>query len=103
MKNNKKILIATGLYPPEVGGPATYSKLLFDTLPKHGFEVTVVSFGEVRRLPKGIRHVFYFFKIIKKGRYTDCIFAQDPVSVGLPAFLAARLLRKRFLLFHLYW
>lgn len=98
VKNNKKILIATGLYPPDVGGPATYSKFLFDELPKHGFEVVVVSYGEVRNLPKIIRHALYFFKIIKKGRYVDYIFAQDPVSVGLPAFLAARVLRKRFLL-----
>ena len=34
-----KILIATGLYPPETGGPATYSKLLEEELPMYGITV----------------------------------------------------------------
>lgn len=98
MAQNITILIATGLYPPDVGGPATFSKLLMEELPKRGFGVSVVSFGEVRHLPKVVRHVVYFFKILKRGKHADVIFAQDPVSVGFPAFFAALLLRKRFIL-----
>lgn len=98
MHSGKKILIATGIYPPDGGGPATYSKLLYDQLPKESFEVEVLSFGEVRHLPKLLRHIVYFIKTIRRGRTMDIIFAQDPVSVGLPAMLAARLLRKKFLL-----
>lgn len=93
-----KILIATGIYPPDIGGPATYSKLLFDELPKHGFEVKILSFGSVRHLPKLIRHFVYFCKFLKTGRDSDIIFAQDPVSVGLPALSAAKILRKKFIL-----
>ena len=85
-----RILIATGLFPPEIGGPATYSKLLQDMLPDFGFWVTVLPFREVRRLPKLIRHVWYFWRVVRAGFYADIIFAQDPVSVGLPAALAAR-------------
>ena len=40
-----KILICTGIYPPDSGGPATYSKFLFDELPKNEIEVEVFSFG----------------------------------------------------------
>lgn len=94
----KNILIATGLFPPDIGGPATYSKLLVDELPKYGFNVRVVSFGEVRHLPKFFRHIVYFFKIIRRSWGVDVIFAQDPVSVGLPAMLASKILRKRFVL-----
>jgi len=93
-----KILIATGIYPPDVGGPATYSKLLNDELPKRGFTVEVLSFGEVRHLPKVMRHISYFLKVLRKGRSTDIIYAQDPVSVGLPVCLASFLLRKKFIL-----
>ena len=95
---NKNILIATGLFPPDIGGPATYSKLLLDELPKHNFNVSVLSFGEVRKLPKILRHIFYFFKVLRGGGKADIIFAQDPVSVGLPSMLAAKILRKKFLL-----
>ncbi|MEA2112510.1 MAG: glycosyltransferase family 4 protein [Patescibacteria group bacterium] len=91
-----RILITTGIYPPDIGGPATYSKLLFDELPKRGIEVVVLSFGEVRNLPKIIRHIIYFFKILKRAKGVDVIYAQDPVSVGLPTMLANKFLRKKF-------
>ena len=93
-----KILIATGIYPPDIGGPATYSKLLFEELPARGIDVEVLSFGKVRHLPKIIRHLFYFFKVLSKGKNADIVYAQDPVSVGLPAMFAAKLLRKKFIL-----
>lgn len=96
--NNKKILIATGIFPPDIGGPATYSKLLVDKLPERGFEVVVVNFGEVRALPKVVRHTAYFFKVLARARGCDVVYAQDPVSVGLPAMLAAKILRKKFYL-----
>lgn len=93
-----KILIATGIYPPDIGGPATYSKLLKDELSKRGYIVEILSFGEVRGLPKIIRHIVYFLKIIKRSRKCDIIFAQDPVSVGFPAMIASKILRKKFLI-----
>ncbi len=92
------ILIATPLFPPDIGGPATYSKILVDELPKHGVTVSVLSFGSVRRLPKIVSHLAYFFLLMWKGRRADIIFAQDPVSVGLPAFAVAKLLQKHFFL-----
>lgn len=97
-KNNKKmkILIATPLYPPDIGGPATYSKMLKDGLPATGINVEILSFGSVRRFPKIIRHIFYFFKVLNRGKKVDAVFAQDPVSVGLPTCLACFFLRKRF-------
>jgi len=93
-----KILIATGLYPPEVGGPATYSKILEDKLPKRGHKVFVLPFASVRHLPKVARHLAYFLKVLREGRTADVIYAQDPVSVGLPSMLAAKILRKKFIL-----
>lgn len=91
-----KILIATGIYPPDIGGPATYSELLFNELPKRGIQTKVISFGEVRSLPKVIRHIAFFLKIIYSHHDVDLIFAQDTVSVGLPALCAAKILRKKF-------
>lgn len=92
-----KILITTGVYPPESGGPATYTKLLEDRLPALGFAVQVLPFRVVRRLPMGIRHVMFFIKVLAQGRRADVIFAQDTVSVGFPSALAAQLLRKKFI------
>ena len=91
-----KITLTTGIYPPDIGGPATYSKLLFDELPKRGIEVSVLSFGEIRHLPKIVRHLVFLIKLLKLARSSDIIFAQDTVSVGLPSLFASRILNKKF-------
>ncbi|MFH1956610.1 MAG: glycosyltransferase family 4 protein [Patescibacteria group bacterium] len=93
-----KILICTGIYPPDIGGPATYSKLIHDELTGRGILTKVLSFGSVRSLPKIIRHFVYFLKTLEIGRSIDVIFALDPVSVGLPSVLAAKILKKKFVL-----
>ncbi|OGF91545.1 hypothetical protein A3H04_02665 [Candidatus Giovannonibacteria bacterium RIFCSPLOWO2_12_FULL_43_11c] len=93
-----KILIATGIYPPDVGGPATYSALLIKEFPKRGVQAKILSFGWVRGYPKILRHFIYFLRVIKLGRDCDIIYAQDPVSVGLPAILASKLLGKKFVI-----
>jgi len=100
MKKNKEIniTIATGIYPPSIGGPASYSKLLYDELPRRGFAVMIVSFDSVRKLPKGISHAVYFIKLFFKSINADIIYVQDPVSVGLPAYVASFLLWKPFVL-----
>ena len=91
-----KIVIATPLYPPEIGGPATYASILAHELPKRGIEVEMVKFNEVRHLPKIIRHYVYYRRVLKAARHADVVFALDPVSVGLPAMYAARKAGKAF-------
>ncbi|MEO8637394.1 MAG: glycosyltransferase family 4 protein [Candidatus Taylorbacteria bacterium] len=93
-----KILIATGIYPPEIGGPATYARILSEELPKRGIEVDVLPFRMVRKYPKVLRHIVYFFKIISSSSGAEIIFTQDPVSTGIPALLAASLTRKKLVL-----
>lgn len=92
------ILIATGLYPPQMGGPATYSKLLKEELPKHGYEVVVVNFGGYLGYPKVVRHFLYFLRLLREGIHSDLIIALDPVSVGLPALVVSKILKKKLIL-----
>lgn len=93
-----RVLVATGLFPPDIGGPATYSKMLQDELFSYDIEVSVASFGSVRRLPRGIRHLRYFLRLLRLGFRNHIIYAQDPVSVGFPAVLTALILRKKLIL-----
>lgn len=94
---NKNILIVTGLYPPDIGGTATYSKLLHDELAGRGVSVSVLSFGTVRHLPLGVRHLVFFFKILKAGRRRNILYAQDTMSVGWPTLCANLFLQKTFI------
>lgn len=89
-----KLLIATGLYPPEIGGPATYTKLLEERLPAKGIEVRVLPFSLVRHLPSGVRHLAYAGRLLALARNVDIIFVQDTVSTGFPAALVSFVTRK---------
>jgi len=89
-----KLLIATGLYPPDIGGPATYTVFLEKHLPLFGIAFSVVPFGIVRKYPKVIRHCMYTLALIRSGFSTDVIYALDTVSVGVPALIASVILRK---------
>ena len=93
-----KIVIATGLYPPEIGGPATYAKLFEERLPKYGIEVSILPFSTVRHLPQIIRHIAYFWKTVRLSRNVDAILVQDTVSTGFPAAVASLLVRKPLIL-----
>ena len=91
-----KLVIATPLYPPEIGGPATYAKLLQEGLPTKDIEVELVKFCDVRHLPKLVRHYAYYRRVLKAARAADAVLALDPVSVGLPAMWAAKSAGKPF-------
>lgn len=91
-----KLVIATPLYPPDIGGPATYAKTLEEELGKRGVTVLVVSFHTVRYLPKGLSHIVYAVKLFRALEGADVLLALDPVSVGFPAALMTLVRGKKF-------
>ena len=109
-----KIVIATGIFAPDIGGPAVYSQNLSLELKKMGFGVKIITYSDsnvfesqnskilvsrvCRKYPKGLRHLLYFWRLLKLAKGTDVIYAQNIISAGLPAFLVAKLLRKKFVL-----
>ncbi len=90
-----KLIIATPLYPPDIGGPATYAKILEEELMKRDVFVSVVSFHTVRHLPKGISHLTYLVQLFRAAWGVDVILALDPVSVGFPAALVSLIRNKK--------
>src|SRR3989344_5409371 len=100
LKEQTRVTVATGLFPPDLGGPATYSKVLADELQAQGVGVKIAYFGAVRHLPRIIRHGPYFVRTLFMAYGSDVIFAQDPVSVGLPSLGVARSSRKKFVPYH---
>ena len=91
-----KLVLATPLFPPEIGGPATYAKLLSEGLPEKGVEVEIVKFNDMRHLPKIVRHYAYYRRLKRALKAADAILALDPVSVGLPAMKAAQKAKKPY-------
>jgi hypothetical protein len=93
-----RILIATGIYPPKTSGPAQYAKNMEDCWEKMGHKVAVKTYHFEHKLPSGVRHLYYFLKIIPSVIFADFIFALDTLSVGWPATLAAKLFGKKIIL-----
>lgn len=92
-----KILIATGIYPPEIGGPAYYAQELKRSLEKQGNTVRVATYGIERKLPIGIRHIVYLAHTLFSLFGVECIIALDTLSTGVPAVFAARLTGKKIM------
>lgn len=93
-----KILIATGIYPPQVGGPAYYAKGLEEALGEAGHETKVVTYGALIRLPAGLRHTAFFARLLPKLLWADKVIALDTFSVAWPLALATRFVRVPFVL-----
>lgn len=89
-----RILIATPLYPPAVGGPATYVRGLEDALRALGHDPVVVKYGDVMHLPSILRQIAFFFLVLRTAFSARAIIALDTLSIGFPAMLIARALGK---------
>lgn len=91
-----RILIATPLFPPDVGGPSYYSKALAEALQKQGHAVTVLPYNIEKKLPTGVRHAVYFLRVLFAAlrNRVETTIALDTFSVGVPTVLAHRLLRR---------
>lgn len=101
-----KILLATGIYPPESGGPATYVAGLSSALRSQGHDVSVLTYGDpshteknVRRISRRggafIRYVRYAWAAFRMARHAEAVYVQGPVSEGLPATIGTWLAGRR--------
>ncbi len=93
-----KILIATGIYPPNHGGPAYYAKSLKEEFEKLGHAVTVRTYTVEHSLPIGIRHLVYFFKTLPAYLHSDWTLTLDTFSVGFPIACMTKLFGGRTIL-----
>ncbi|HAZ29038.1 MAG TPA: hypothetical protein DCY48_04685 [Candidatus Magasanikbacteria bacterium] len=89
------IFIATGIYPPDIGGPAIYAKHLYDAYARRFPHVTLLSYKKEKKMPTGIRHMWFFFRVLRHIIGKDVLLALDTCSVGFPIVLIARIFRKK--------
>lgn len=90
-----KIVIATGIFPPEIGGPAYYAAALRDALERQGHAVVVVLPTALkRRLPPLLWHLCYAMKLIPAVWRSDVVIAFDTWGVGAPATIACLVARR---------
>jgi len=93
-----KILITTGIYPPQIGGPAQYALNLGKTLREKGIKILLKTYKLEKLLPTGIRHLVFFVRSFFGLIGTDFCIALDTFSVGWPSVLAAKILGKKIII-----
>jgi len=104
---DKRILILTGVFPPDIGGPATQLDALIKELIKNGYQVRVLTFGSsdnvvypysVKRVSNHWPGFLKSFVYLKKGFWyalrADILYSQDLYTAGLTGLIIKKILRK---------
>lgn len=94
-----RIVLATPVYPPEIGGPATYTKELAIRLCDN-HEIVIVAYASTseiipgttlfiasKRRPLPLRIIKFTFDLFRASRGADIIYVQNAVAAGLPAVI----------------
>jgi glycosyltransferase involved in cell wall biosynthesis len=101
------VLIVTGIFPPDIGGPASYVPVMSGELVQRGHKITVVTLSDrldhddrsynfpvhrIRRgLFKALRFLLTVMRILREGRSAQVLYVN---GLYLEAVIANYLLRK---------
>ncbi|MCD4761044.1 glycosyltransferase family 4 protein [bacterium] len=96
-----KIVIATGIFVPEIGGPATYAPKIAKEFLDLGHQVKVITYSDkaefeqdkqlpyqivrVKRGNKLLNYWHYYQALKKHAENADIIYAFDHFSAGMPS------------------
>ncbi|KKW19785.1 MAG: hypothetical protein UY63_C0006G0027 [Parcubacteria group bacterium GW2011_GWA2_51_10] len=89
-----RIVLATGIYPPDIGGHSFYAQKLKEALEKQGHVIQLCLYGRLKLFPTSIRHVAFGMKLLLAIRGQDAVIAFDTFSVAVPAGVVARITGK---------
>ncbi|MFZ2621028.1 MAG: glycosyltransferase family 4 protein [Minisyncoccia bacterium] len=105
-----KIIIATPIYPPEIGGPATYTKELCERLHKE-HDITIITYTDSTEVFPGTKLIAiskqdplatrlrkYFFAVWKESKNADLIYVQNAMASGFPVAIVSIFRRMPFIL-----
>lgn len=107
-----KILLAAGIFYPDVGGPAIHIRKIAERLVLEGYKPVVLAYGddaenkqfdfEVLRVSrhnhKIIQWLLYFWYAVKLAFGSKLVYAFDPTAAGVPARVAAYIAGKPFVI-----
>jgi putative flippase GtrA/glycosyltransferase involved in cell wall biosynthesis len=110
-QENFNILIATGIYPPDIGGPATFAQKIAKAFADNDIGVRILTYSNEKdeenishiRKDQNIfaRYAKYFWKIYKSMEWFDLLYSFDITSVGLPCALIKTIAPEKKLIIRL--
>ena len=108
-----KLLIVTGIYPPDIGGPATHLAQLLPYALSRGVQISVVTLGAqsgiecvegitVTRISRSLGKLTQMMKLFgalwRGARDVSLMYVHDISSVGLVAYVVSRLTNTPYVL-----
>src|SRR3989344_1967245 len=116
MNNNpkKRILIVTGIFSPDIGGPATYARTLAQRLSKDCM-VKIITYSSVRKHEQDknypfiikrvwgknlwfFKHALFGLKVFFASKNSDTVYSLSTLSGAIPSLVGAKFFKKRFYL-----
>lgn len=112
----KRVLITTGIFPPDIGGPATFLSYLAEDLGKADFDVSVLThtserkrsvwsfvFGDnLNKYNFKVRRVYnkfgFLLNIFLMARKADVIYTHDLYTAGFCSYLVKKVFPKKKLI-----
>ncbi|MBI2676578.1 MAG: glycosyltransferase family 4 protein [Candidatus Yanofskybacteria bacterium] len=108
----QRVLIVTGIFPPDIGGPASYAKTVGQKLSEN-FRISVITYSSVRKSVEDknlnfkvvrvwrknfwlFRHLSYFFKVMSLAGKNDVVFSLSTINGGITGLIAAKFFKKKF-------
>lgn len=108
----KRILIVTGIFQPDIGGPASYAEVIGQKLAEN-FKVSLVTYSSVwkfaedhgrrfkvtriwRKWPWLLRHILFLATVFFKTRSSKIVFSLSTLNGGLAGLCSARFFRRKF-------
>ncbi len=108
MLKSKSVLVLSGIFPPDIGGPATQLDHLIKELIKNNFKVEVLTFGspEVKKFSYPVKSVsrkiaqpwragIYLVKAFLASLKADILYAQDLYFPGWCGWILKKILGKK--------
>lgn len=109
-----KLLITTGIFPPDIGGPASFGLTLARKLAEEK-KITVVTYSPLfkskedkkepfkiirvwKKIPWFFRHINYFLKVFILAAKDDQILVLNVLNGGIPALVAKSLFKKKYVI-----
>jgi len=109
------LTLVTSIFPPEIGGPATYASEIQKRFHAKGQRVKVVTFSEKAEVVNNVyiapkrpvklkfigfiyNHLALLAGILKSSKGCSLIYAMNPAYIGFVSLVAARLMGKSIVL-----
>ncbi len=112
MLKKSKIVLATGIFYPDIGGPAVHVRKIAEALAVSGYKPVVIAYGDYdgtkefsfkvirisSKLNPFLRRLKFLITVFKESFGAENLYAFNLSTAGLPVFMAGKFLNKKILI-----